>query len=397
MAERSRPRKRTPASVAVISLCALVSLECASYAAGRVLQHQWCMFGVPTTPVGRIVPTYEEYLRRRDPILGWPFPDEVGSKTIDATGARPSPAFPDTTPETSQISLYGDSFTQSRNSDEDAWGNVLAVLSGRRVANYGMGGYGTDQAYLRFKNNGRDRSRIVVLSHVAEDILRNLTRNRDLIIYEMWYAYKPRFVLGPDGLLQLIPLPTLSEPEHLRLEGVESPQLQLDYESFYPGGPAGATALRFPFTWSILRNLGDFRMRAKLARRPYYAEFYEPTHPLRSLQITREICRAFAADAKARGQRPLVMLFPNREDLQRYRRSREWCYGPLVAELEAAGIELLEFGTVLAERAGARSLDEVYDGTGHFSRESDRWLAESVLAKLQTFPEWDALPRAAIK
>jgi len=138
-------------------------------------------------------------------------------------------------------------------------------------------------------------------------------------------------------------------------------------------------------------------MRAKLARRPYYAEFYEPTHPLRSLQITREICRAFAADAKARGQRPLVMLFPNREDLQRYRRSREWCYGPLVAELEAAGIELLEFGTVLAERAGARSLDEVYDGTGHFSRESDRWLAESVLAKLQTFPEWDALPRAAIK
>src|SRR5262249_34346857 len=186
--------------------------------------------GVARHPADRIVKPSDESLRPRDPLVGWPFPDQYGGKLFNSTGARPSPAFPDTTPETAQISLYGDSFTQSPNSDEDAWGNVLARLSGRRVANYGQGGDGTDPAFLRYRRNARDKAAVVVLSHVTEDILRNLTRDRDLILYETWFAYKPRFVLGENGALELVQIPSLTEEEHLRLEGAASPRFDLEHE-----------------------------------------------------------------------------------------------------------------------------------------------------------------------
>jgi hypothetical protein len=265
------------------------------------------------------------------------------------------------------------------------------------VANYGQGGYGTDQAFLRYKRNDGDRSSVVVLSHVTEDILRNLTRDRDLILYQMWFAYKPRFLLGPDGSLELIPMPTLTEEEHLRLEGARSPSFALAHESFAPGGPSGATLLEFPFTLSLIRNFGDFRMRAKMARRPSYAEFYRSGHPLHSLEITREILKAFAAEAVRRGQVPLVMLLPNREDVDHYRRTQEWYYAPLLQEIRGQGVEAIDFGTRLAQASEGRNLDEIYDGTGHFRKETDRWLAEFVLSKIRTTPAWTRLGERAGK
>jgi hypothetical protein len=374
--------------LATAALLLAVSAETASYAAGRILQKKWCMYGVPRNPPGRVQTSYAEYLRRRDPEIGWPLPDQLGSELFNAFGARPSPAFPDTTPETSEIALYGDSFTQSPNPDAEAWGNVLAELSRKRVSNYGQGGYGTDQAFLRFRRNTADRSRFVVLAQVAEDIVRNLTRYRDLVTYEMWYAYKPRFIVGARGALELVPIPRLSEEEHRRLIGVDDPRLPLEHESFAPGGPAGATLLRFPFTLAVLENFADYRMQARLARRPPYAEFYAPGHPLHALEITASIFEAFAKEAQARGQVPLALLFPNRSDLERLRASKESWYAPLARELESRKVALLDFGPKAEELFRGRPLDEVYDSTGHFRAETERRLAEVVLAKLSSFPEW---------
>jgi len=374
--------------LATAALVLAVSAETASYAAGKILQRKWCMYGVPVLPPSRMQTTYEDYLRRRDPELGWPLPEQMGSALFTASGARPSPAFPDTTPETSEIALYGDSFTQSPNSDAETWGNVLAELSKRRVSNYGQGGYGTDQAFLRFRRNANDRSKFVILAQVAEDIVRNLTRYRDLVTYEMWYAYKPRFVLDAKGELRLVPIPKLSEAEHRRLIGLEEPPLELEDESFRPGGPAGATLLCFPFTAALVRNFGDYRMRARLARRPPYAEFYATGHPLHALEITASIFETFAKEARARGAVPLALLFPNRSDLERLRASKETWYAPLARELEARHVELLDYGPKLLEVFRDRPMDDVYDSTGHFRAEADRRLAEFVLAKLSTFPAW---------
>jgi hypothetical protein len=375
------PRKGLRRLVAL--LCLLVSAEAAAYVGGRVLQRKWCMYGVPKLPAERIQTTYEDYLRRRDPEVGWPLPEQLGGKLFDAYGARPSPAFSDTTPETSQVSLYGDSFTQSACSDEDAWGNVLARTSGLRVSNFGQGGYGTDQAFLRYRRNVRDHSTFVVLGHLSEDILRNLTRYRDLLTYEMFYAYKPRFVLGADGGLELVPIPKLSADEHERFIGAKGPRFELEHESFAPGGPAGATLLRFPYTVALARNFGDFRMRARLARRPSWAEFYAPGHPLHGLEITAGICRAFVAEARRRGQRPIVLLLPNKEELLRFRAKGETYYRPLADALASSGVDCIDFCPALAEFTQGKTMQEVYDATLHFAAPTDRRLAEFVLQEIR--------------
>jgi hypothetical protein len=224
----------------------------------------------------------------------------------------------------------------------------------------------------------------VILGHLSEDILRNLTRDRDLVTYEMFYAYKPRFVLGADGGLEFVPIPKLTSEEHERFIGAKSPALALEHESFAPGGPAGATLLCFPFTVALARNFGDFRMRARLARRPPWAEFYAPGHPLHGLEITAGICRAFAAEAKRRGQRPIVLLLPNKEELQRFRAKGETYYRPLADALLSSSVECIDFTPTLSAFAEGKTMEEVYDGTQHFAAPTDRRLAEFVLEKIRS-------------
>jgi hypothetical protein len=66
-------------------------------------------------------------------------------------------------------------------------------------------------------------------------------------------------------------------------------------------------------------------------------------------------------------------------------------YGTVYQTANVSSNGLLEFGSKLAEYSGSRSLDEVFDRSGHFNRETDRVLAESVLAKLKTLPVWGTL------
>ena len=95
--------------------------------------------------------------------MGW-----VPRADVDETGSRIIPAYPDPNRFPACVSLYGDSVTWAAEVDnEHAWSNVLSLLLGCRVANYGGGGYGADQAYLRFKLNSRDKSKVVIIRDYA--------------------------------------------------------------------------------------------------------------------------------------------------------------------------------------------------------------------------------------
>ena len=83
-------------------------------------------------------PEFERYMRRRDPLLGWPArkTDENGLELIES---RPIPTYP--TPGNECVSLYGDSFTYGDEvAHSEAWSNVLSSRLKCRVGNYGIGG-----------------------------------------------------------------------------------------------------------------------------------------------------------------------------------------------------------------------------------------------------------------
>jgi hypothetical protein len=181
----------------VVFLIVFSFAEVAAYVAGRTLIESGIFYGVDDLSGA------EDYYAKRDPVLGWPPPEHFGGEHYDESGSRRIPAFPE--PGGACVSIYGDSFTYGSGvSDEAAWSNQLSMLLGCRVANYGVGGYGTDQATLRFEQNVDDEAAVVILGHLSMNILRNVNSYRKLIGVRDVFSLKPRFVLDGGGGLQLL-------------------------------------------------------------------------------------------------------------------------------------------------------------------------------------------------
>ncbi|MEZ6188844.1 MAG: SGNH/GDSL hydrolase family protein [Planctomycetota bacterium] len=362
-------------------------LELGAYAAGRVLQSKWAMHVDPLrAPKNPLATSYTHYLEIRHPELGWPTPQEFGSGDFEPDGSIVVPFNHGLPPDDWWISLYGDSYTYGLcNTDPaHAWPNELATLGGHRVVNYGLGGYGSDQAHRRFVLNAeRDHAEVAILGHMSEDITRNLTR---LIDFKnggvQSYAFKPRYVLDEAGHLELVPLPTLSEEEYLRVLGVRGPALPLEHESLQPGGPAGAVRLTFPFTLALLRNLGYWRFQSRIGGFPEYLPFYDPEHPLGGYALTREILEDFHRRALARGQRPLVILFPDPMHLRHQRKTGVDLTHPLAEDLRSRGVDVLEFSRVLLGFLGERPVDAIFCDY-HYMPEVNPLIARTIYEHLQ--------------
>ena len=117
-----------------------------------------------------------------DPKLGWVLCDSIrghsvdGSKGIyryEADGARKVVNFPD---RPCRIHTYGNSFTHcDQVSDGETWQEYLAAHLQEPIRNYGVGGYGVYQAYLRMKKvEKQDPAEYVILNIWDDDHYRNL-------------------------------------------------------------------------------------------------------------------------------------------------------------------------------------------------------------------------------
>ncbi|MCX7803732.1 MAG: hypothetical protein N3A38_00950 [Planctomycetota bacterium] len=76
-----------------------------------------------------------------------------------------------------RINTYGDSFTQCNQvSDGETWQEILAAHFGEPIRNYGVGGYGVYQAYLRMKRveSGSSGAPYVILNIYDDDHFRSL-------------------------------------------------------------------------------------------------------------------------------------------------------------------------------------------------------------------------------
>ena len=358
-----------------VALALLLALfvETSSYLAGRVLAGRGFVYRAESPTQA----DYERYLADRDPLVGWPGRRALDSEALDASGSRLVPRFPDPD-ERSCVALFGDSFTFGDEvAHEHAYGNVLSGLLGCRVANYGMGGYGTDQAYLRFRDVIRDRAPVVVLGHYSSNVVRNVNRLRAFLGGPP-LRFKPRFVLDPTGELELVPLADLAELGRL-------PEL-LAHDYFRPGGGAGTVELRFPYTLSVGRVLGHYRLRSWLRAGPSYSAFYDPEHPSGALQVTSAIIRAFVRDARDRAQTPIVILIPDVKDLIERRARRPASYRPLEDSLAQSGIETPGVARRLLAAIGDRRPGTLYvrgRRGGHFTPEGNALLARILFEWMQ--------------
>lgn len=320
---------------------------------------------------------YERYLERRDPVVGWGGRDHNGTFL-----PRHSPAFPKYDVQDVFISLYGDSFTLSSEvDDEQAWGNQLARMCDMPVSNFGTGGYGTDQAFLKYQENKDDKSQIVILNHASENILRNSTQYLKLLYPVNDLSFKPRYKVFQNKL-EFIPIPFF---DVARLQDVfHYPQRYFPDDYFVPGGRGGTVAMGFPFSLTLLKTVANFHVQAKLLGRPWYIDFYEPDHPSGGLHVTLGILKLFKEEAFQRGQRPIITVIPNGLDLLYYQKHQLWPYQSLLDHARAHDIDVYNIGVGIIKFLDNDPPHTLFNNiSSHFNAHGYRLVAEIVAKMLK--------------
>ncbi|MGQ9689118.1 MAG: hypothetical protein ACUVXF_10075 [Desulfobaccales bacterium] len=358
---------------AVIVLLVVVVLELGAFFYTTYLARYYgILFFVP-----HITEDYATYASRLHPLLGWPSPQALKSReqeiAQEKAGFAPTPGKGG---GAAAISAYGDSFTAGFGvAPEHTWSRVLGAKLGRHIANYGVPGYGTDQAYLRFQANSQDPAKIVLLGYLSENIQRNVNQLRNFLIPSRQCQIKPRFLLDEAGRLRFLPPAALTGENYLAF--INHPERFLHHDYFIPGGPSGAQRLKFPYTWSILRAYRFFYNRWILGYKSYL-QFYRPEHPSGAFPLTVAILKEWCAAARARGQHPIVLIFPTNEDIRLYQQQQQWVYEPLLKELSKEGIEYIDLGTEMSRRLGQRHYLEFFSGGKylHFNIEGNRLVAQ---------------------
>jgi hypothetical protein len=321
---------------------------------------------------------------RSDDEIGWPHAQEPASPR-DRTGAKANPDFPDI--GHACISVYGDSFVWGVEVPlADGWVEQLARQLGCRVANYGVSGYGTDQAYIRFIRKIADEAPLVLHGIYPEEVMRNVNQYRGFIGYGLSpQLLKGRFILDHAGRLEWIHRPQVDADSFVTLH--REPTKVVPHDYLLPDTRDGPVTLSFPYTLTLARLAFNSRMQARLSGRTWSDYFLMPDHPSGALVLTAAIGEAFAREADRRGKRTLVVILPGASSFRTRAALGIPEYAPLIDALAARGVEVFDPAPALLAALEQRSYCDLYSNPveckGHFGSAGSTIVAQVVASELR--------------
>jgi hypothetical protein len=279
--------------------------------------------------------------------------------------------------EQTDIALVGDSFTFGYEvKHEETYGYYLEQMLGSqfRVLNFGVSGYGLDQAALRYEKDVRHqwKAKIVVLGFISHDV------ERTMWIYPSisgpgWWDYpfsKPRLILRREKLVNLNvpPLPPeaiLSRKSISELPLIENQRgyrLSDWQERFY----------HFSYLVRLLVSL----FPSWSAVSPEVSE-----EALRAINVS--ILKTFVQSVKQEGSIPLVVFFPSKDEFEKPKSTP-----PLGKQvLEQAGIAYLDTTPCVLEVDPAKRF--LVD---HYSAQGNAAVAKCLLPVVRQMLEQPQLP-----
>lgn len=385
---------------AIILVVLLAIFEIAAFVAlGFVPQLASRTYSPP--PVSRA--QYDTFLTERDPHLGWPGPSWLADMT-DEQGARLSPANQALKNRPACASLFGDSFAFSDEVEaEHAWANVMAEQLNCRVLNFGVGGYGTDQALLRMQRKvaeGGELGGVTILSVYPDNLNRIANRWRYLL---GGYAlgFKPAFVRDGDGFR--VQEPFSGSYEEFQAMAAD-PVGPMRGDQYLPGKSGFKRKIigGFPYSWTLAKVLVSeiSAIRQWFAPRPifmnYPVYFDNKTGPSQEKRAAMlHILKEYEALCARTGRNCVLLLVPDPDVVFQVEQGGQHTLGWL---LDAAGPET----TTLDATEMFADVDDIClaltrpaDCQGHFNADGYRRLAEFVAGGLrQAYP--DVFPSALL-
>jgi hypothetical protein len=311
-----------------------------------------------------------------DPILGWtiaPNREGIGASGellfSSAEGARARYRGEIIkSPSKANIALIGDSYVFGSDVNfEDTWAYHLeqSLRSDVRVLNFGVPGYGVDQAYLRYVHHVRDlQPRIAILALISHDVLRT-----SMVYYAVGFPSavapgpKPRFILR-DEQLKLINTPLPLPGAVYKIKSIE--QLPyIVYDSAYR--PSDWQSHWYDFLYL-------FRFLASVS--------FHDVPSTETVLLNGAILKSFVRDAISNGTLPLIVYLPSYSELGDGTKSISKTRSLGVAVLEEAKVDFVDLTDCVGAIEERRRFTEGWHYTTHTNAILADCLREVVIAKL---------------
>ena len=214
----------------------------------------------------------------------------------------------DTRTASVKIALLGDSYVFGSDVNyEETWGFKLQAEAGANaeVLNFGVPGYGIDQAYLRYLSAVKPlRPQIVILGLISHDLIRTT-----MVYYAVGFpgavapAAKPRFTIR-DGELKLVNIPLLSPESLYDIRSIDDlPYIRYD------------RAYR-PTEWQSHWYQLSFFLRFLVSWCYSCGLTASPRDNDETVPLNRAILQSFVRDVIAEGSIPLIAFLPSFTDFR---------------------------------------------------------------------------------
>jgi GDSL-like Lipase/Acylhydrolase family len=352
------------------------------------IRRRSAIYAEQTARIRQLLRTDPERLLVLDSVLGWRYrPSHVDSMNqTNAAGLRSTHEYP-TLPRRrgTRVAAFGDSFVYGNEvANRDAWPTLLERMdSSLDVLNYGVGGYGTDQAFLRYRGEGsRLRPSVIIIGFVPDDIRRVVNVYRRFLSVREIPITKPRFVLDGTGRLVLRPNPVPDSSALARFVEEPAAVRDLGQDDYWYEPAIYANPL---YDWSAAVRLGVgfwIRVRRRYIDGDRVVRAGALNIQSEAFRIQMALFDEFARAAREAGARPLALLFPDRESLAETRATGHRLLDPLATALRARHIETVDVtdAFLAAEQKGAGGW---FMPGGHYSPAGNRLVATTVLGALR--------------
>ncbi|NTV29864.1 MAG: SGNH/GDSL hydrolase family protein [Candidatus Omnitrophica bacterium] len=237
---------------------------------------------------------------------------------------------------------FGDSFVYCDEvSNKMTWETFLNQTGNVEVLNFGVPGYGLDQAYLWYLREGRKyETDFVLIGFFTEDINRHVNTFRYFYSPYVWCYSKPRFYLEK-GELRLQDSYFKKPEEMLKLiTDTRRTLYELGQRDFYfRSRYYSAGLLDFLPSVRLFKVLSSVYLEQCGSALTTDGRFNTGSE---AYLVTEKLFDAFGQAVQQTGARPVILLFPDKEDFLRLRSGKPKRYQPLLDDWKKKGYAYID-------------------------------------------------------